>query len=399
MFSDIRNDASYSEFYKYYKDKGEGQPIPPPLSEELELPMRPSLGHEDLAEVARPQARKSSTISDVEIDVMARSSIVSTVMHGVVDNLVQEEDSPRLPSGPFHYYEDAPVDTSFPPQFFSKEVLELVGEDVYSQAKDQAGCRLLQKRLDEGNEFINQYIFAHILPHIPELMIDTFGNYLVQKLAEVSTLPQLRLMCESLVPHLVRISFDVHGTRAVQKLVEVAANGNFAYILTAALQGSVVELIKDQNGNHVIQKCLVAFPPEEREFVYQTVSANVVDIATHRQGCCVLQRCIDAATTDKKMLLINRIVDNAVLLVQDAFGNYVVQYVLDMAIDDVNMRLASLFTERLLDLSKQKFSSNVIEKCLQQVKPAAQEMMVTEMCSQRMLGQMLQDQFANYGEG
>jgi hypothetical protein len=310
-------------------------------------------------------------------------------MHEVVDSLVQEEDSP--PRESFAFFEPQETYNLFP-----KDAMGL--GDICALARDQMGCRLLQKRLEEGNPLVSQYIFLEVLPQLPELMTDTFGNYLVQRLLDEASPAQLRMACDIVSSLLSTISLDVHGTRAVQRLVDVAAAQGLAYLLIPGLRNIVVDLAKDQNGNHVIQRCLISFPPEDREFIYHIVSQRLVEVATHRQGCCVLQRCLDSASVDRKMFLIDRILENLVVLVQDAFGNYVVQYVLDLNLEDVNMRLAQVFTTRLLDLSKQKFSSNVVEKCLQQAQPEARDLLLREMCSQRMLGPMLQDQFANYGK-
>jgi hypothetical protein len=69
----------------------------------------------------------------------------------------------------------------------------------------------------------------------------------------------------------------------------------------AALHPSVVALIKDLNGNHVIQKCLHKLSAENNQFIYDTVSEHCIEVATHRHGCCVLQRCIDHATEQQKV--------------------------------------------------------------------------------------------------
>lgn len=100
-------------------------------------------------------------------------------------------------------------------------------------------------------------------------------------------------------------------------------------------------LIKDLNGNHVIQKCLNKLAPEDNQvlvahhsdhlyayvdplqFIYNAVAANCVEVATHRHGCCVLQRCIDHASDHQRVQLVNEITYNALTLVQDPYGNYV----------------------------------------------------------------------------
>lgn len=102
----------------------------------------------------------------------------------------------------------------------------------------------------------------------------------------------------------------------------------------------MVVLIKDLNGNHVIQKCLNKLAPEDNQvrslkqcartvsecavqFIYNAVAANCVEVATHRHGCCVLQRCIDHASDQQRIQLVNEITYNALTLVQDPYGNYV----------------------------------------------------------------------------
>ena len=93
--------------------------------------------------------------------------------------------------------------------------------------------------------------------------------------------------------------------------------------IIVALSLHVVVLIKDLNGNHVIQKCLNKLAPEDNQFIYNAVAANCVEVATHRHGCCVLQRCIDHASEHQRVQLVNEITYNALTLVQDPYGNYV----------------------------------------------------------------------------
>lgn len=83
-----------------------------------------------------------------------------------------------------------------------------------------------------------------------------------------------------------------------------------------SLQEGVVSLIRDLNGNHVIQRCLQRLGPEDSQFVYDAACAHTMEIATHRHGCCVLQRCIDFATPVQKKLLVAEIAANALPLSQ-----------------------------------------------------------------------------------
>ena len=87
-------------------------------------------------------------------------------------------------------------------------------------------------------------------------------------------------------------------------------------LVIESLRPGVVALIRDLNGNHVIQRCLQRLGPEDSQFVYDAAAANAMEIATHRHGCCVLQRCIDFATPAQKQDLVDQIAANALALSQ-----------------------------------------------------------------------------------
>lgn len=52
------------------------------------------------------------------------------------------------------------------------------------------------------------------------------------------------------------MALNTHGTRAVQKLIETLSTREQRTLIIGALKDGVVALIKDLNGNHVVQRCL-----------------------------------------------------------------------------------------------------------------------------------------------
>lgn len=91
--------------------------------------------------------------------------------------------------------------------------LEEVEGRIFSIAKDQHGCRFLQRKFDEGGPEDVQKIFNEIIDHIIELMTDPFGNYLVQKLLEVCDEAQRMEILHVVTGkgELVTISLNMHG--------------------------------------------------------------------------------------------------------------------------------------------------------------------------------------------
>ena len=54
-------------------------------------------------------------------------------------------------------------------------------------AKDQNGCRFLQRKFDEGGEEAIGAVLPEVLEHLVDLMMDPFGNYLIQKMLDRCT--------------------------------------------------------------------------------------------------------------------------------------------------------------------------------------------------------------------
>lgn len=59
--------------------------------------------------------------------------------------------------------------------------------------------------------------------------------------------------------------------------------------LVSELDGHVMRCVRDQNGNHVIQKCIECVPPERIHFIISAFYGQVLVLSTHPYGCRVIQ--------------------------------------------------------------------------------------------------------------
>ncbi|XP_074263014.1 uncharacterized protein LOC141585854 [Silene latifolia] len=270
--------------------------------------------------------------------------------------------------------------------------------NIHLMAKDQHGCRFLQKKFEDGSFEDVQTIFNEIIDHVVELMIDPFGNYLVQKLLDVCNEEQRMKIVHVVTKdrgELVRICLNTHGTRVVQKLIDSLRSRKQISLIIRALEPGFLDLIKDLNGNHVVQRCLQCLNYDDNKFIFDAASKFCVEIATHRHGCCVLQRCIAHSNGDHRKKLIEEICSNGLALAQDPFGNYVVQYIIELKIPSAAAQLISQFEGHYVQLAMQKFSSHVVEKCLKFIEES-QARIVYELLRVPHFEQLLQDPFANY---
>lgn len=92
--------------------------------------------------------------------------------------------------------------------------LDEVSGRIYSMAKDQCGCRFLQRKMTEGNAEDIGKIFHEIVGHVVELMTHPFGNYLIQKLLEVCSedqRTQIVFVITAKAGDLIAVSTNMHG--------------------------------------------------------------------------------------------------------------------------------------------------------------------------------------------
>jgi Pumilio-family RNA binding repeat len=84
---------------------------------------------------------------------------------------------------------------------------------LYHMAKDQHGCRFLQQKFEQGKCQVD-LVFDEVVDHAMELMVNQFGNYLMQKLLEVCDEDQ-RMRLVVLVTEdptkLSKVALNVHG--------------------------------------------------------------------------------------------------------------------------------------------------------------------------------------------
>ncbi|KAK9270326.1 hypothetical protein L1049_025904 [Liquidambar formosana] len=270
---------------------------------------------------------------------------------------------------------------------------------IVSLATDQYGCRFLQMKFDGIKDEEIQMIFSEVIGHVGELMLDQFGNYLVQKLVEVCNEEQRTRILLSVTKNkfqLVSICLNMHGTRAVQKLLEHLTTPQQISLVMSALSPGAVALTKDMNGHHVIQHCLKHFSNEDNKYLLSEVANNSWGIATDKSGCCVLQSCVEHSQGEPRERLVAEIISNALLLAEDRYGNYVVQHIVGLRIPRVTAKLLKQLGGSYFSLSCNKYGSNVVEKCLIESGEELSRQIIMELLRSPNVSMLLVDPFGNY---
>ncbi|BAF28514.1 pumilio domain-containing protein C6G9.14 [Oryza sativa Japonica Group] len=270
---------------------------------------------------------------------------------------------------------------------------------IYMLAKDQNGCRFLQKVFTEGTKEDFEKILAEIIDHFGELMIDPFGNYLVQKLLEECSDDQrTRIICEiTRVPgELITVACNMHGTRTVQKVIDTINTPEQISKVVSALSPGAMRLMTDTNGSHVAQRCLKKLLPEYKAFLLDVAALRFLRLAKDQHGCCIIQKCIEHSNDEQKYNLLCKITSSALSLSEDQYGNYVIQFVVNLGIEWATSKIVKELKGHFGYLSMQKCGSHVVENCLKQASELDREMIIHELMADSKLPHIMADPFGNF---
>jgi len=301
-------------------------------------------------------------------------------------------------------------------------MLDIKGH-VVEFCQDQNGSRFIQQRLEIGNGSEQQVVMEEVLPAVRQLRNDVFGNYVVQKLLEFGTRQMKAELRDTLKGEMLPLSLQMYGCRVVQKALETLNEDDLPKLLIE-FHHNVLSCIHDQNGNHVIQKCIevmsnkakeayamhdgerAKFFGEQIDFIINDVLDNVTPLSCHPYGCRVLQRILEHCVEPKKVRALDEISKCHKVLLDDQYGNYVIQHVLQYGRhEDRESVMCIVIANGLLQLSKQKFASNVVEKLLKYGTSNQRNVLVREMLQivddpntggSSVVLLMVRDAYANY---
>ena len=130
------------------------------------------------------------------------------------------------------------------------------------------------------------------------------------------------------------------------------------------LEHHVIKCVKDQNGNHVIQKAIERLPSENVQFIIDSFAGQVQSLAAHSYGCRVIQRLLEHAREPARSAILRELHVCVPSLISDQFGNYVTQHMIEHGGPNDRSVIISMIHNNLLSFATHKFASNVVEKGL-----------------------------------
>ena len=281
-------------------------------------------------------------------------------------------------------------------------------KNVSNFIKDQAGCRLIQKKIDE-NPPISNSLFEVLYQDLPSMCKDLFGNYVVQKILENIKSNYLVKFLELISKDFINLAVSTYGTRVIQKILEIVSNkSNYNnnldkdiyeqcfQLVNNQITNNIVVLSSNNNSSHIIIKYVNEIRYPKNIQLFNEVYRNYIPLCKDKHGCCVIQKCIDFGNQEQKNKLLELSNANCESLISDQFGNYVIQFVVSLNIKIVNQKVFQVLKNNLCSLCKEKYASNVIEKFLANKSEESFEIINTLLKDEKILHELIIDQFGNY---
>ena len=150
----------------------------------------------------------------------------------------------------------------------------------------------------------------------------------VQKFIEHGTLDHRRAFVRALRGHVFLLSLKMYGTRVVQRLLSVSSGTDVESqsAIVSELDGRVMQCVKDQNGNHVIQAALSVAPPDLVKFIVDVFDRHIFQLSIHPYGCRCVQRLLEHCSEARRAIILEEILENIDELCKNQYGSVAHSY-------------------------------------------------------------------------
>ena len=283
-------------------------------------------------------------------------------------------------------------------------------EKLILMIKSQNGSKSIQKKIEEKNNEFTSKFYEQIKNNLFEIFNDQYGNYVIQKLVEHCDKKILSQLLKKLYyggnvennfkNYLLEISINPYGTRALQKLLDNLGSTlteEDINIILKFSQGNIYQMVKDINGNHVIQSIIENIKNKDYLTpIYKEMCDNIVSIMKTKSGsCCVFPKIFNNINDEDSDKMINCIIDNIDKLINDENANFAIQKIIKLNKNVYNNKIFNYIQDKIVKLSMQKFSSNVIETFIVNI-PNLKDKIIEKIIESNSIINLLSDKFGNY---
>ncbi|KAM0250905.1 hypothetical protein ACHAQJ_008439 [Trichoderma viride] len=232
---------------------------------------------------------------------------------------------------------------------------------------DQQASIFLQQKLKVGTPEQKYEIVEAIVAQAYPLMVNRFGNFLVQRCFEHGTPEQVIKIAEAIRGNTLNLSMDPFGCHVVQKAFDSVPE-DYKAIMVHELLRRIPETVIHRYACHVWQKLFELrwseSPPQIMKFVNESLRGMWHEVALGETGSLVVQNIFENCLEDDKRPCIEEVLANIDIVAHGQFGNWCIQHICEHGAPPDRSRAVDHVIRYAAEYSTDQFASKVVEKCL-----------------------------------
>ncbi|KAF2121253.1 armadillo-type protein [Lophiotrema nucula] len=232
---------------------------------------------------------------------------------------------------------------------------------------DQQASIFLQQKLKVGTAEQKYEIVDAIIQQAYPLMVNRFGNFLVQRCFEHGTQDQVIQIAQAIRGNTLNLSMDAFGCHVIQKAFD-AVPEEYKATMVHELLRRIPETIIHRYACHVWQKLFELrwsdSPPQIMRYVNEALRGMWHEVALGETGSLVVQNIFENCLEEDKRPCIEEVLAGIHVISHGQFGNWCIQHICEHGAPADRCRAIDHIIQFASEYSMDQYASKVIEKCL-----------------------------------
>ncbi|KAJ5698263.1 hypothetical protein N7462_000268 [Penicillium macrosclerotiorum] len=232
---------------------------------------------------------------------------------------------------------------------------------------DQQASIFLQQKLKVGTTEQKYDIIEAIVSQAYSLMVNRFGNFLVQRCFEHGTPEQVASIANAIRGNTLSLSMDPFGCHVIQKAFDCVPEEHKSVMVHELLR-RIPETVIHRYACHVWQKLFELRwsddPPQIMAKVNEALRGMWHEVALGETGSLVVQNIFENCVEEEKRPAIEEVLGKIDVLAHGQFGNWCIQHICEHGAPHDKSRAVEHVLHYAVDYSMDQFASKIVEKCL-----------------------------------
>ncbi|KAJ1771313.1 hypothetical protein LPJ74_002464 [Coemansia sp. RSA 1843] len=171
-----------------------------------------------------------------------------------------------------------------------KFIIDSFHGQVYALATHPYGCRVIQRMFEHCNETQTRPLLDELHRFTANLVQDQYGNYVIQHVMERGKPVDRSLVCSRVRGHVLQLSKHKFASNVVEKCIAYGEPKDRKVLIDEATAvrrdgtSNLVNMMKDQYANYVVQKMLDVVDEQQRDSILSKIQPHVAALRKFTYG-------------------------------------------------------------------------------------------------------------------